>query len=239
MSAAFGDQLDAVDQPDDGGPGFSPYAREFPRISAALDLVREQSQSPTVPTPEALMNSGLDYLHSNLPGRHQLDFNAGGYDLAAEFLKGHSETELAMLNLEFEQYLVAATESPAPIVVLHAPTAPVFRPHMPGNLGVAEPALAAWPVPYGYSRLRVAYLMSWAFARCCYWCGRWRDDTPGRAIDFTMLISCGAVLRMFPTCADCRMGFDREIGRPDASILHFITNDGWAHSTGWPIDKYL
>lgn len=234
MSAAFGDQLDMADQP---GEWFSPYAREYPRISAALELVREQSQSPTVPSPTALMHSGLDYLHSNLPDRGLLEYDASGYDLAAEFIKQRSELDLEALSLEFEQYLIAATESPAPIVVLHSPTAPIFRPEMPEAMGIAEPSIAAWPVPYGYTALRVAYLMSWVYGRCCYWCGEWHNAL-GRAVDFTLLVSCGSILRLFPTCTNCRIEFDAETGGPDSGVLYFIINDGWLNSVGWPADVH-
>lgn len=247
-SSPFVDQLEAAGRPDhfrsnETSVEYSPRAREFKRVSDALDEAKKIA--PTMPDVQLLSLSGLDYLHSDFPDRRPLPPKYGeGYDLAAEFVgtseaRGVRTQELRALEAEFDQYLSTAVSGPAPTVVLHSPSAPIYQPRqldLPEGIE-PEAAQAAWPVPYGFTCLRVARLMSSAFGYCCYWCDRF-SETSLRPVACTLLVSCELILRTFPTCVSCRFEFDAETGGPNDRLLYFIWNDGWDHATGYPAERH-
>lgn len=94
-----------------------------------------------------------------------------------------------------------------------------------------------YPVPMGCSPERRARLL-WIDVdpdesyRCCWWCEGWQDQP----IDAMMAVSCGATLRVFPTCPGCHDQFVADLG----GVVDFqYLSDREFFLTGMPDDMYL
>lgn len=98
-----------------------------------------------------------------------------------------------------------------------------------------------YPVPVGCSQERRARLI-WReaepdnpddeFYQVCWWCDAWLD----RGIDAMLVVSCGAILRVFPTCPGCHDEFVADI--PVGLDFHHVSDRNF-FLRGMPDDAYL
>ncbi|ORL37890.1 hypothetical protein A6I87_00305 [Prescottella equi] len=209
---------------------FSPAARSQPKISAGLD--RAQQIPPRF---DFVGLRGVDRVYGNngrrvLPLRLIDETDPAGpcrqytaEELKAEERKrlGITEQQQRELDAEYEQMLDLAEYGGQPVgaVVFHCE-----------EWSETDGALAC-PVVPGLPAVRLARLVS--LASCvCYWCGC-REAAP---LDDHLLVSAGGFLRVFPTCSQCRDGFDRDTGY--TSLDWLVLSDDWDRSVGYPSDEW-
>ncbi|MDV2476401.1 hypothetical protein F8M49_15645 [Rhodococcus zopfii] len=225
------DQLQAVRDPSvlavvDGGTvvvqrerAASPGVRGYPILSAGLD------RAQAIPLRYDLVGlAGVDRVLSN-NGRRVLPETSHGYsvdELRAEERArlGISRKEQAILDAEHAHGLAVVEYGgqPTPVVVFHCAE-------------WTEPdGVLACPVPPYWTGRRIARLVT--LASCaCYWCNR-REE---RSLDDYLLVDTG-FLRVFPTCPECRAGFDRDTGHRGLDWL--TRSDDWDASVGYPSDEW-
>lgn len=206
----------------------SPAARLHPRLSEALDAVRELKV--TIPDDRWLEEvAGLNYTHSNLPDRGLLPYDEDGHDLNVYGIDHAEQAE------DYRRGLDVVSRGPvgARCVVLVDSGVPAYAPKLPWvwtDDGDVAASVAAFPVAHGYSSERVAQMAMHRFASSCRWCA-------SSSVDWGMIVSAGATTYLFPTCGSCRSDFEADFRR-DRDALDFICNDGWDHATGWPADRH-
>ncbi|OZE03180.1 hypothetical protein CH249_15425 [Rhodococcus sp. 05-2255-3B1] len=183
----------------------SPGVRSHPATSRSLD---QWIETPTtMPDIKALLHSGLDFLHSNLPNRKAQPYNSCGYNLKELYLNSGADRVARQARLDREEALYrlaleAATTGPTGLrtVVLHDPSAMFYVPKvrvlggrvfrdarvsdddlrwMPGGGEiVGNPTLTEYPVPYGWSARRVArFMFQSALPRTCQFSDVLVDDS--------------------------------------------------------------
>lgn len=131
---------------------------------------------------------------------------------------------------------------PGQCVVLHSKsvtfTPPVIRRDViadePTMQESDRPMVLAYPVPWGWSQHRVARMVARGCADCAF-CDHW---SAGRFTDDYLLVGCGAILRVFPTCDDCRTRHARDLEwRP--GLDYVSASDHWFAETDYPDDRYI
>lgn len=206
----------------------------------------------SLPTPDEMAHAlGVDYIHSDLPGRKVLP-PKGRYsdsELRDELIhrlgtRMQSRREaLAQREQRYvaEELAAACTGPIVKQVMLYSRVMPGFWSRVPWELAEragrdpesdrGHQVRAAFPVPVGYSAYRVARLIADDFSHGCWWCRDDEDSSSQRKFDLpVMLVSTGGSLRCFSTCGECR----EAIGPgPD-----YYVPDGWDAQHGYPAEAY-
>lgn len=230
-------QIEAAMRPetdDVGNPRtYSPYARLFPEVSAALDSAL--IESTTLPDMRWLEeHAQLNYGRSNLPNRELAD---GGY--RAEVLPMTHVEDLRLYRAGLDTAITGPYGMRG--VVLMASEVPLYEAPLPWRWrtdGEVAPTRVRFPVCHGYSTHRVARIVMHLFAQQCYWCEE--RGTRGRP-DWGLIVSAAATSFVFPTCGDCRSRFAQALAPDrvsDEALLSYIGNDGWHAEQGWPADQW-
>lgn len=249
-STPLGDQMDAALRPErdprTGDPIlFTPHWEYMAKVKAAVESVRE---IPTaIPDEEWLRRHRFTWLYSNQPGRRPLPARYDtGHDLAAEFVGTGEHADArrdALRETEADYLLAMAPAVTGPVmgksVVVYGESARRYTPPLAitdlesGEIIRMESSLVAYPVPLHWTSLRVARMRA-RHARDCFWCGR-IGDAGDATMPFALLVSAGALLRVFPACTGCRLKIDREYGDDGLSWLFL---DDWDHATGYPAEQF-
>ncbi|CCQ17536.1 putative uncharacterized protein [Rhodococcus sp. AW25M09] len=207
----------------------SPGAAENPSIRDAIDHARLQKR--TVAEPNWMKRRGFDYAHSNLADRRALPYRAEGYDLSGVHALD-SQADRARIRASLE---AASMGEPGACVVLIDPGVARVIPGYPLRLweGELEPCAVTFPVPHGYTGLRIAAQVVHRYASRCRWC-----DTNGATPSEGLVVSAGSTAYVFPTCRSCHDDLESFFD-PAASPLDFVSNDGEQHAMGWPADWWF
>ncbi|WP_433611080.1 hypothetical protein [Prescottella agglutinans] len=200
---------------------FSPGARSHQEISTGVD--RAQA------IPLKFDVDGLrevDRIYSNTGRRLMPEKWVDGY--TADELRAEERDRLQItkkqqrrLDAEYELVLDAAEHGgqPTGAVVIHS------------EEWTEESGVLACPVPFGWSPHRVVRVLSLG-SNACFWCGCRQN----RRLDDHLLVSCGSILRVFPTCVECRQRFERDTEY--SGLDWHILSDRWNRSVGYPSDEW-
>ncbi|MFC6014093.1 hypothetical protein [Nocardia lasii] len=243
----IGDQIDAAMQPDqflNNGDHIwrSLWWAYCPRVEVAVMAAR--LVPTTIPDLKALTNFGLVWELSNLPNRRPMDKPLPGnyVNELIPALRAEALDRGIAVHDELSSYaaaLEAATTGPVGLrtVVVYGADAffysfPLAFQHFrisDNDAGTySAPALSAWPVPDGWTCERVARFVARS-VHTCHWCEKQEAGA------FALMVTCGAQLRVFPTCTHCQMDLDGEY-RPLLDWMHLY--DDWDRRTNYPADKY-
>ena len=222
----------------------SPAANNHPEISAVVAAA--QQIPPLFDIDDARRR--LRRIYGNLGRRVDSSQMRSDNQLERLYRKerdaGCTEQEQQQRDTDYAAMMDALEHGgqPGQCVVLHSKssrfTPPMIRrDEITGELTMQESDLQtvlAFPVPWGWSQHRVARVVARSCADCA-WCDRWFSS---RFTDDYILVGCGATLRVFPTCDDCRSRFDRDL-EWGPGLDYVSASDQWLADTDYPDDRYI
>ncbi|MFT3663318.1 MAG: hypothetical protein QM809_18720 [Gordonia sp. (in: high G+C Gram-positive bacteria)] len=203
----------------------NPYRR---KIAEAIRMGVDPFDSLSLHSDEfpsrVLRNTGRPPQPRFPKGREYTEQDLRDHDRNRRYYDGpHVTREIAdadrLCELDYDR--IARGGFPAQTVVVH---------NAPNDVGTIP-----YPVPLWTTPERVL-LLAWhdpetdRYAECWH-CQEWEDT----GIRWLMMVSCGATLRVLPTCRQCRRRFTRDL--PDG-LDYLDLDDRSFFRDGWPDDAY-